>query len=148
MSPHRLCKRLLCFFKSWYPSSCGVHRGNCTVTHVVYLASLLCKSPDQEGAQSWCTKPAGLQQCTPPFSASIYLKPGAKTRPPRLETHSFSTKHTNKFRLIQRAGGMHPPPPGPFTHTHTTVTPVPLVRECGFCLFCFFFFSLREFFLK
>lgn len=78
------------------------------------------------------TKPAGLPTMRPPFSASLYPKLGAKTS--RQETHSFSTEHTNKFRLIQRAGGMHPPPPGhTHTHTHTAVTPVPLVRECGFC---------------
>lgn len=43
------------------------------MTHVVYLASLLCKSPEQEGVQSWCTKPAGLQQCTPSSPLSISL---------------------------------------------------------------------------
>lgn len=38
-----------------YPSAYG---GSCTVTHVVHLASVLCKSAEQEGVQSWCTKPA------------------------------------------------------------------------------------------
>lgn len=41
----------------------------------------------------------------------------SQTRPSRQEAHSSPSRHTNKFRLIQRARGMNPPPPGPFTHT-------------------------------
>lgn len=84
----------------------------CTVTHAVYLASMLCKSTNQEGVEAGIQSLPESQQYTP-FYHHTQTR-GRTTRPPQLATH-LPTKRTNNSR-IQRTEGIRPLR----DHTHNT----------------------------